>query len=136
MGGIISPNMPVLVVENKENGNEAYCQMNEGIGAVLRFGAYNAQVIERLHWMKNILGPVLGSALRNIDGGLNVNVLIARAIAMGDEFHQRNIAASLVFLKEVGPVCFIRSHLQFNWYTGAKPRLCADIDSINDCFKI
>lgn len=104
MGGIISPNMPVLVVENKENGNEAYCQMNEGIGAVLRFGAYNAQVIERLHWMKNILGPVLGSALRNIDGGLNVNVLIARAIAMGDEFHQRNIAASLVFLKEVGPV--------------------------------
>ena len=104
MGGITSPNMPVLVVENKENGNEAYCQMNEGIGAVLRFGAYNIQVIERLHWMKNILGPVLGSALRNIDGGLNVNVLIARAIAMGDEFHQRNIAASLVFLKEVGPV--------------------------------
>ncbi|MFD2829527.1 YlbE family protein [Corticicoccus populi] len=104
MGGITSPNMPVLVVENKENGNEAYCQMNEGIGAVLRFGAYNIQVIERLHWMKNILGPVLGRALRNIDGGLNVNVLIARAIAMGDEFHQRNIAASLVFLKEVGPV--------------------------------
>ncbi|WP_206167266.1 DUF1116 domain-containing protein, partial [Mammaliicoccus sciuri] len=32
-------NMPVLVVENRESGNEAYCQMNEGIGAVLRFGA-------------------------------------------------------------------------------------------------
>ncbi|MFR2693512.1 MAG: DUF1116 domain-containing protein [Enterocloster bolteae] len=37
-------------------------------------------------------------------GGLNVNPLVAKAIAMGDEFHQRNIAASLAFLKEVSPV--------------------------------
>ncbi|TWN09735.1 hypothetical protein CHCC14561_2103 [Bacillus licheniformis] len=58
MGGITSPNMPVLVVMNKESGNEAYCQMNEGIGAVLRFGAYHEQVINRLHWMKDVLGPV------------------------------------------------------------------------------
>lgn len=104
MGGITSPNMPVLVVMNKESGNEAYCQMNEGIGAVLRFGAYHEQVINRLHWMKDVLGPVLSKALRKIDGGINVNVLMAKAIAMGDEFHQRNIAASLVFLKEVAPV--------------------------------
>lgn len=78
--------------------------MNEGIGAVLRFGAYHEQVINRLHWMKDVLGPVLSKALRKIDGGLNVNVLMAKAIAMGDEFHQRNIAASLVFLKEVAPI--------------------------------
>ncbi|MTV19327.1 DUF1116 domain-containing protein [Staphylococcus delphini] len=103
MGGITSPNMPVLVVVNKENGNEAYCQMNEGIGAVLRFGAYNTQVIERLEWMRDVLGPVLSKALKTFEEGLNVNVLIAKAIAMGDEFHQRNIAASLAFLKEVSP---------------------------------
>lgn len=78
--------------------------MNEGIGAILRFGAYHEQVINRLHWMKDVLGPVLSKALRKIDGGINVNVLMAKAIAMGDEFHQRNIAASLVFLKEVAPV--------------------------------
>ncbi len=104
MGGITSPNMPVLVVINKESGNEAYCQMNEGIGAVLRFGAYNEQVINRLHWMKDVLGPVLSKALKTFDEGLNVNVLMAKAIAMGDEFHQRNIAASLAFLKELSPV--------------------------------
>lgn len=104
MGGITSMNMPVLVVVNKENGNEAYCQMNEGIGAVLRFGAYNQQVVDRLHWMKNVLGPVLSKALRTIDGGLNINVLIAKAIAMGDEFHQRNIAASYAFLRDMAPI--------------------------------
>lgn len=104
MGGITSINMPVLVVENRESGNEAYCQMNEGIGAVLRFGAYNETVVNRLHWMKDVLGPVLGKAVRQMEDGLNVNVLIAKAIAMGDEFHQRNIAASLAFLKEVAPI--------------------------------
>ena len=103
MGGITSPNMAVFVVENKADGNRAYCTMNEGIGKVLRFGAYSEEVVERLRWMRDILGPTLGKALRTL-GGLNVNPMIAKAIAMGDEFHQRNIAASLVFLKEVAPV--------------------------------
>ncbi|MFS0783161.1 DUF1116 domain-containing protein [Bacillus sp. 1P06AnD] len=104
MGGITSANMPVLVVKNTVHGNEAYCTMNEGIGKVLRFGAYSDEVIERLKWMKNILGPVISKALRKKENGLNLNVLIAKAITMGDEFHQRNIAASLLFLKEMSPL--------------------------------
>ncbi|APB31500.1 DUF1116 domain-containing protein [Vagococcus teuberi] len=104
MGGITSGNMPVLVVENKTDGNRAYCTMNEGIGAVLRFGAYSDEVITRLRWMRDTLGPVLSQALQTMDDGLNINVLVAKAIAMGDEFHQRNIAASLAFYKEVGPI--------------------------------
>lgn len=103
MGGITSANMPVLVVENRSEGNEAYCTMNEGIGKVLRFGAYSEEVINRLTWMKNVLGPTISAALKLIDGGLNLNVMIAKAITMGDEFHQRNIAASLIFLKEISP---------------------------------
>lgn len=102
MGGITSAHMPVLVVENKTDGNRAYCTMNEGIGAVLRFGAYSTEVIERLNWMKDVLAPTLSKALKQRDP-LNVNVLVAKAIAMGDEFHQRNIAASLAFLKEMAP---------------------------------
>lgn len=104
MGGITSPHMPVLKVKNMAGGNYAYCTMNEGIGQVLRFGAYSPAVIERLRFMRDILGPVLGQALRTLENGLNVNVMISRAIAMGDEFHQRNIAASLVFLKEMAPL--------------------------------
>ena len=104
MGGITSGNMPVFIVENKTDGNFAYCTMNEGIGAVLRFGAYSEEVVNRLRWMRDVLGPTLSQALKTIENGLNLNVLIAKAIAMGDEFHQRNIAASLAFLKEMAPI--------------------------------
>ena len=104
MGGITSPNMPMLCVTDTTHGTTAYCQMNEGIGAVLRFGAYSQDVVDRLTWMSKTLGPVLSQALQTIEGGLPVNPMIARAIAMGDEFHQRNIAASLGFLKEMAPI--------------------------------
>lgn len=104
MGGITSANMPVFVAKNETDGNEAYCTMNEGIGKVLRFGAYSQEVVDRLLWMKNVLGPALGKAISSMGNGLSVNPLIAKAIAMGDEFHQRNIAASLAFLKEVSPI--------------------------------
>lgn len=104
MGGITSPNMAVFVVENVTGGNRAYCTMNEGIGKVLRFGAYSEEVIDRLRWMRDVLGPTLGKALRSMENGLAINPLIAKAVAMGDEFHQRNIAASLAFLKEMAPI--------------------------------
>lgn len=103
MGGITSGNTAVLVVENRTDGNRAYCTMNEGIGKVLRFGAYSDEVINRLKWMAEVLGPTISKALKVKGDGLNVNVMIAKAITMGDEFHQRNIAASLVFLKEIVP---------------------------------
>jgi len=104
MGGITSGNMPVMVVKNRLDDTTAYCIMNEGIGKVLRFGAFSADVVNRLKWMRDSLGPVLSKALQLKEGGLNLNVLIARAITMGDEFHQRNIAASLIFLKEMAPL--------------------------------
>lgn len=104
MGGITSPNMAVFIVENETDGNRAYCTMNEGIGKVLRFGAYDEEVVNRLRWQRDVLGPVLGKALRSMENGLALNPLIAKAVAMGDEFHQRNIAASLAFLKEVAPI--------------------------------
>lgn len=104
MGGITSGNMPVVVIENRLDGTKAYCTMNEGIGKVLRFGAYSQEVIDRLHWMKDVLGPTISKALQQTEEGINLNVLIARSITMGDEFHQRNIAASANFLKEIAPL--------------------------------
>lgn len=104
MGGITSGNMPVLVVKNMVDDTVAYCTMNEGIGKVLRFGAFSQEVVDRLIWMRDVLGPTLSKALQSIEGGINLNVLIARSIAMGDEFHQRNIAGSLNFFKEIMPV--------------------------------
>jgi hypothetical protein len=107
MGGITTKNFPMVLVENEadesEEGSRGLSIMNEGIGEVLRFGANSKNVINRLKWMRDVLGPVLGKAVRSFDEGMNLNVMIARSIGMGDEFHQRNIAASLVFLKEITP---------------------------------
>lgn len=103
MGGITSGNMPWLVVRNAVDGVEGYCTMNEGIGKVLRFGANDADVINRLRWMRDVLGPALSRALKTMAGGLNLRNIMGRAITMGDEFHQRNIAASAIFLREISP---------------------------------
>jgi len=104
MGGITSPSMAVVVVENRQGGNRAYCTMNEGIGKVLRFGAYDAEVVARLEWMRDVLGPALAQALRQTADGYALIPLISRAITMGDEFHQRNIAASALFAKDMAPL--------------------------------
>lgn len=99
MGGITSPNMPVLVVRNAEQGNYAYCNLNEGIGKVMRFGAYEGEVQTRLAWMRDVLAPTLSHALARLPEGVDLTALMAQAITMGDEFHQRNIAASALLLK-------------------------------------
>ncbi|MDN6578058.1 MAG: DUF1116 domain-containing protein, partial [Lactiplantibacillus plantarum] len=92
------------VIENRLTNNQAYCILNEGIGKVLRFGAYSQEVIDRLDWIRDVLGPTISKALQTTKEGLNLSVLIARSITMGDEFHQRNIAASMNFLKEMAPL--------------------------------
>jgi hypothetical protein len=99
MGGITSPNMPVLVVRNQEQGNVAYCNLNEGIGKVMRFGAFEGEVQTRLAWMRDVLGPALSKALKRKPRGVDLTALMAQAITMGDEFHQRNIAASALLMK-------------------------------------
>lgn len=104
MGGITSGNMAVMVVRNKADDTVAYCTMNEGIGKVLRFGAFNEEVVNRLHWMADSLGPTIAKALKQTDEGINLNVIVSKAITMGDEFHQRNIAGSLLLLKELVPL--------------------------------
>ncbi|MDF2152986.1 DUF1116 domain-containing protein [Vibrio sp. CAU 1672] len=103
MGGITSANMPVIVVENQDGGNRAYCNMNEGIGKVMRFGAYGEEVQQRLHWMREELMPVLRDALANFEDGVDIGAIMAQGITMGDEFHQRNIATSSLLLRTLAP---------------------------------
>lgn len=104
MGGITSASMPVLVVRDAVHGNEAYCNLNEGIGKVMRFGAYGPDVQTRLRWMRDTLAPVLSEALSHVEGGLDLSALMAQAITMGDEFHQRNIAASALLMRTLAPL--------------------------------
>ena len=102
MAGIISPSMPVWVVENAAGSNRAYSNMNEGLGKALRFGANSPEVIKRLRWMADVLAPALKAALAKL-GPLELKPLIAQALQMGDEVHNRNAAASSLFLKKLVP---------------------------------
>jgi Protein of unknown function (DUF1116) len=102
MTGIITASMPVFVIENRVYGNRAYATINEGLGKVLRFGANDASVVSRLQWLSAEAGPLLGAAVR-ASGGIDVRTLIAQALRMGDEMHQRNIAASALLARALMP---------------------------------
>ena len=102
MTGMTTVSMPLFVVENTRFGNRAYCAINEGLGKVMRFGGNDASVLARLAWLRDVFGPVLARAIR-ARGGIELKSIIARGLSMGDEMHQRNLACSSVFLREVGP---------------------------------
>jgi hypothetical protein len=102
MAGIISPSMPLCVIENRAGGTRAYTTFNEGYGKVLRYGAYDESVVERLRWIEGTLGPVIGRALE-LAGGLDMKALISQALQMGDEGHNRNKAGSALLSRLLGP---------------------------------
>ena len=106
MAGVISPNMPVFILEDRKFGNKAYSNLNEGIGKVLRYGAYSKEVLERLKWMRDELYPALKAGFKNAvkdEGGINFKNIIAQALHMGDECHNRYFAANMIFAKEFVP---------------------------------
>jgi hypothetical protein len=103
MAGVVSPSMPVFIIENKAFGNRAYCTQNEGLGKVLRYGGMGAEVITRLKWMETDLYPALDRALQTLPAGIDIKSLIAQALHMGDECHNRNRAATSLFLRAIGP---------------------------------
>ncbi len=102
MAGVISPSMAVYVVENDVHGNRAFSNLNEGYGKVLRYGAYAPDVLDKLRWMNGEMAELLAAALEGSDG-LDLRALLAEALHMGDEGHNRNKAGSLLFLKLLAP---------------------------------
>ena len=102
MAGIVSPSMPVFILENEAYGNKAYGTMNEGLGKVLRYGAFSSDVIERLKWMENVLYPSLKTTLEK-SGKVDLKNIIAQALHMGDEVHNRNRAATSLLYRILAP---------------------------------
>jgi hypothetical protein len=102
MAGIVSPSMPVFIVENETFGNVTYATQNEGLGRVLRYGAYGDDVLEHLKWMETDLYPALRRALKET-GPIDLRTIIAQALHMGDEVHNRNRAATSLFIRQIAP---------------------------------
>ncbi len=102
MAGVISPSMSVYEVENRTHGNRAFSNLNEGYGKVLRYGAYSEEVQEKLRWMHEVMAPVLGAAIESCSG-VDIRALLAEALHMGDEGHNRNKAGSILYTKQLAP---------------------------------
>ena len=106
MAGVTSPSMWMWCLKDPVNGGEAFCNLNEGLGKVLRMGAYNDEVLTRLAWMRDVLGPILSTAVRGSverNDPLDVKAILAQMLQMGDEGHNRNRAGSLMTLRELSP---------------------------------
>ncbi len=99
MAGVVSPSMPVMVVADGDR--VAHATLNEGLGKVLRYGAFGPEVIDRLRWMEAVLGPVLAGVLRR-HGPIDLIALIAQALQMGDDGHNRNRAGTSLLLRTLG----------------------------------
>ncbi len=102
MAGVISASMWVFELRDPGSDARAYCSLNEGLGKVLRYGAYGQDVIDRLRWMSAVLGPLLRSAVL-AHGPIDVKAIVAQMLQMGDEGHNRNRAGTLMLLREVLP---------------------------------
>jgi hypothetical protein len=102
MAGVVSPTMPVSVIEDANGEGVSYATLNEGLGKVLRYGAFAPEVIERLRWIDKVLAPVLADVLRR-RGPVDLRSIVSQALQMGDDGHNRNRAATSLLLRELAP---------------------------------
>ncbi len=109
MAGVVSPSMWMFELRDEAHDATSWCSLNEGLGKVLRYGAYGPEVIERLRWMSAVLGPLLQHAVR-AGGPVDVKAIISQMVQMGDEGHNRNRAGTLMFLREVLPAMIDSGH--------------------------
>lgn len=102
MAGVTSASMYMHVVENVTYGNRAYTNLSEQLAKVLRMGANDQSVIDRLVWMRDVFGPILKQALE-ILGPIDLRLMLAQAIHMGDECHNRNVAGTTLLIQALAP---------------------------------
>lgn len=107
MAGVVTPSMWMFELLDPSTGNRSWCSLNEGLGKVLRYGAYSEEVIQRLRWMTDVLGPLLKAAVERRNesaaGPVDVHAILAQMIQMGDEGHNRNRAGTLMLLRDLLP---------------------------------
>jgi hypothetical protein len=102
MAGVVTPGMWMFVLEDAATGRRTHCSLNEGLGKVLRYGAYSPEVLTRLRWMGDVLGPLLQAAVRASEP-VDVTGILTQMLQMGDEAHNRNRAGTLMLLRDLAP---------------------------------
>jgi hypothetical protein len=104
MAGVISPSLPVMVVKNEKYGNVNYGRIVE---QKVQFGAFDKEAIASLQFWTDILAPSIEKALGKIRGqggiGIDLKSIMARALYMGDELHNRPAAGTALFALSILP---------------------------------
>lgn len=100
--GSITASLPVVVLEDRANGGQAFHFLMEGFGRTLILGMFDEEVLARLRWFRDELGPALDGAIRAA-GGIDVRALMAEALRRGDELHNRNAAATSMLAERLAP---------------------------------
>ena len=98
--GSITASLPVMVIEDRSNGNVSTHFLMEGLGKTLVSGAYDDAVMDRLRWFRDSFGPLLDQAIRAL-GGIDLRQMMAEALTRGDELHNRNRAATSMFVNQL-----------------------------------
>lgn len=128
MAGVTSASMYVHIVENKTYGNTAYTNLSEQLSKILRMGANDESVIHRLVWMRDVFGPMLAEAMTYIEGGIDLRLMAAEAVHMGDELHNRNVAGTTLLIQALTPG-IIQTH-----FTTAQKKEVFDFVASSDYF--
>lgn len=103
MAGVTSASMFVHVIKNETYGNVAFTNLSEQLAKVLRFGANDQTVVDRLIWMRDVMGPMLRDAMKLNPGGIDLRLMLAQALHMGDECHNRNVAGTTLLIQALTP---------------------------------
>ncbi len=102
MAGVTSASMFMHIVKNKTYGNVAYTNLSEQLAKILRMGANDESVIQRLIWMRDVFGPILRDAMK-LAGEIDLRLMLAQALHMGDECHNRNNAGTTLLIQALAP---------------------------------
>jgi hypothetical protein len=100
--GTITASLPVVVLEDRVNGRRAFHFLMEGFGRTLILGMFDDDVLARLRWFRDELGPALDAAIQAV-GGIDVRAVITEALRRGDELHNRNAAATSMLAERLAP---------------------------------
>lgn len=101
--GIITKNVAMIVIKDRNNGKEVATFPAEGIafqGGFCGWGLYSKEIAENLYHMRDYLLPPMDTVAK-MKGGLPIKPILAESMQMGDENHTRQSAADLLFEHQI-----------------------------------
>ncbi len=98
MATAIGPSSPLFEVGF--DNYKSYSPINQGPGKTAWFGVDEPEAVERLVWLAEVAGPILGAAIRSA-GPIDVFAMVSQGLHMGDDLHMRTQATGNLLLRHL-----------------------------------